>query len=230
MVDQKEVDVFASTSSDLSHKKSIHKWFLLTMIFGISIFSLCNLIVEAKANNLFSQERSKQKNDTARTTISSSEETKEFLPSYPFSQDEFIQNLGKVLSSEDGRTKREIVERAFNVKFSDKPLKDAEKNYPNMSRFYLRPRVDWYFGMGLTLGEKVSDFDLFLDSTMCIPYMYFREIAKTAGWKLVGEARFFNHLPILRETYLKTEGAILYVDLSNEDSNCITHINMYNRS
>jgi hypothetical protein len=200
------------------------------MILGMFISTFGNLIIEAKADSFFTQQSSKQKNDEAGKTILSSIEIKEFTPPYPFSKDEFVLNLGKVLSSEDGRTKRETVERAFNVKFSDKPLKDAEKNYPNMSRFYLRPRVDWYFGMGLTLGEKVSDFDLWLDSTMCIPYKDFREIAKTAGWKLVGEAQFYYHRPILHETYLKNEGAILLVVLPKEDSNCITQINMYNRS
>lgn len=230
MIDQKEAELLVSGPSDLSHKKCIHRWFVWTMILGMFISMFGNLIIEAKAGGFFTQHSSKQKNDETGKTISSTAEIKEFTSPYPFSKDEFVLNLGKILSSEDGRTTRETVERAFNVKFSDKPVKDAEKNYPNMSRFYLRPRVDWYFGMGLTLGEKISSFQLFLDSTMCIYYKDFREIAKNAGWKLVGEAQFFYHQPILREEYLKTKGANLFVDLSDGNSDCITYINMYSRS
>ena len=201
------------------------------LIMSMTLLFTNILMLESVANEILAQKSMKNRSDQVKDAKTELEQTREFLPPFSFTKDDFLQNVGKVLLSEDGRTKRETVERAFNVKFPETPSIDFQTSYPNMKVDYLRPRLDWYFAMSVKNGNNYSSFDLGLDSTMCIHYQEFREVAKIAGWTLVGEAQFLNHRPIFRETYNKdVKGATLFVSLSRGDVNCVTSIHMFNRS
>jgi hypothetical protein len=225
--------------SDLENTASINSkksaWCRSRFVFSIlsaTLLLLSVLIGESTANETYMQESMKNRADKGRRTVTEPEQIGEFLPPYPFTKDELLQNIGKVLSSEDGRTTREIVERVFNVKFPAIPLKYLEKEYPNIRFNLLRPRLDWYLGMAVKNGASYSGFELSLDSTVCIHYKEFREVAMAAGWQLIAEAQFYQHdVPILRENFNKNvKGANLIVRLSKSDFNCIDEISMFNHS
>ena len=226
-------------SSDLENTASINlkrsAWRRSGIVFSILSVTFLLLSVlrgESIANEIYMQESMKNKSDKGKRTATDPEQIREFLPPFPFTKDELLQNIGKVLSSEDGRTTRETVERAFDVKFPAIPLKYLEKEYPNIRFNLLRPRLDWYLGMAVKNGASYSGFDLSLDSTVCIHYKEFREVAMATGWQLTTEAQFYQHdVPILRENFNKNvKGANLIVRLSKSDFNCIDEISMFNHS
>lgn len=231
MIDQGRSDSENTASIDLKKSPRCRSRFVFS-ILSVTLLLLSVLIGESIANEIYRQESMKNQSDKGKRTMTELEQIREFLPPYPFTKDELLQNIGKVLSSEDGRTTRETVERAFDVKFPAIPLKYLEKEYPNIRFNLLRPRLDWYLGMAVKNGASYSGFDLSLDSTVCIHYKEFREIARATGWKLIAEAQFYQHdVPILRENFNKdVKGANLIVRLSKSDFNCIDEISMFNHS
>lgn len=127
----------------------------------------------------------------------------DFSPPYPFSTREFLRNLGKVLSERDGRVRREIVEREFQIVIPSKPRDADQARYKERLIFLVLPGRDWYIHMELVEGKQQSVFSMSFDSYFCIGIDEFREFAQASDWEMVVEAKLYGHQASLREIYAK---------------------------
>lgn len=153
-----------------------------------------------------------------------------FLPPYPFSKEEFLVNLGRILLTKDGRVEKKVVEQVFQLKIPEQTPYKSRDSDANKLLFLLLPWRDWYLGMELRRRERESEFQVWFDSYFCISILEFRRVALDAGWELQSEARLYGHHAQTREYYRKSDtGAEMFFDMSRPYLQCIESVYVVGR-
>lgn len=228
-----------------SERRNVNRRFLLTAIFSIALFGTGSLSSEAKAHTFFDERTvtnkcaggEKMKSVKSKKFEQSKGKKMKSLPDkvdgfyqpFPFSREELIEKITKVLTTEDGLITKECVDTIFDVKLPVRVLGKDEIKDPHWTSYSLKPGVDWYFGIGLSRNQQWSMFHFYLNSTPCIGAEEFQTIANNAGWKRINAAQFSHNAPaMLREEYQRSNAdAQLFIDL-DPNSYCVKSIHVSN--
>lgn len=226
-------------------KKKARRSFLLTAIFSVVLLGTSSLSREVIAHGFFAEETvankcgGGEKMNSAKTEKikpskgkkmkSSSDKVEGFYPPFPFTREEIIEKITRVLTIEDGLITKDCVDTIFDVNLPVRVLGKDEIKEPLWTEYLLREGLDWYFAVTLASGPHKSMFSFYLNSAVCIGAEEFQMIAKNAGWKRISPAQHFINAPAnLREEYVREiKGPRLFVDL-NDSSYCIDSINVNN--
>lgn len=138
----------------------------------------------------------------------------DFSPPYPFTKQEFLVNLGKVLSAKDGVVRKEAVAKAFQIEIPNKPRDEDLADYPEGLIFRILPGRDWYIEMKLVESKDRVHFHISFDSYFCIGVSEFRRFADGVDWEMIVAATLSGHMASPREHYRKRGGkAELFFDM-----------------